>query len=96
MNEPKDLLDVYELYAGHVKATQASKKAKNLLNETQSAFMRFLLVGLGYQRKPKGRKMTNSDVQAARDFMKTQMVSQLLKSREALHTSCGRKKSPQL
>ena len=84
MNEPKDLLDVYELYAGHVKATQASKKAKNLLNETQSAFMRFLLVGLGYQRKPKGRKMTNSDVQAARDFMKTQMVSQLLKSREAI------------
>jgi hypothetical protein len=84
MNEPKDLLDVYELYAGHVNATQASQKAKNILNETQSAIMRFLLVGLGYQEKPKGRKMTSLEVQAAREFMKTLQVSQLLKAREAI------------
>jgi len=84
MNEPKDLLDVYELYAVHIKATQATQKAKNLLNETQSALMRFLLVGLGYQQKPNGRKMTSSEVQAAREFMKTQKVIQLLKSREAI------------
>jgi hypothetical protein len=46
--------------------------------------MRFLLVGLGYQEKPKGRKMTSSEVQAAREFMKTLQVSQLLKAREAI------------
>lgn len=84
MHEPKNLLDVYELYNEFIKATKDSKTAKNILSETQSAIMRFLLSGLGYEKKPSGRKMTRAEVEAAKEFMKTQKMNQLLNAHKAL------------
>jgi hypothetical protein len=84
MNEPKNLLDMYSLYSEYIKTTKDSKTAKNILNETQSAIMRFLLSGLGYKKKPNGRKMTSAEVENAKEFMKTQKVNQLLNALEAL------------
>ncbi len=84
MNEPKNFLDVYKLYSEYIKTTKDTKTAKNILNETQSAIMRFLLSGLGYKKKPNGRKMTSAEVEAAKEFMKTQKINQLLNAHKAL------------
>ncbi len=84
MSEPQNLFAVYELYSQHIKTIYASKKAQRIIQETQSAILRFLLLGLGYDKQPAGRKMTQAEKQAACEFMKTIPLNQLLKLNQAV------------
>ena len=83
MDKPKDLLAVYYLYEKHIKAIHNSKRAKNILNETRSAIVRPLLLGLGYPETIGGSKISNTETLAAKDFMKTQGLEKLLDARVA-------------
>ncbi|MEH2365172.1 hypothetical protein [Nostoc sp.] len=45
MSEPKSLLEVYEFYLQHIKTTYSGEKAQRIIQETQTAILRFLLLG---------------------------------------------------
>ncbi|MBW4549228.1 MAG: hypothetical protein KME25_33205 [Symplocastrum torsivum CPER-KK1] len=83
MDQPKHFFDVYCLYEKHIEATHDSKRAKNILSETRCAIMRPLLLGWGYQGKIGGSKIMPAEVQAAKEFMKTQKLEKLLDARKA-------------
>ncbi|MBC1224874.1 hypothetical protein GNF09_34425 [Nostoc sp. UCD120] len=84
MSEPKSLLEVYEFYLQHIKTTYSGEKAQRIIRETQTAILRFLLLGLGYDQLPTGRKMTEAEKQTAYEFMKTIPLSQLFGLSEAV------------
>ncbi len=83
MNKPKNLLNVYNLYVEHIQATHDSNRAKNILNETRSAIMRPLLVGLGYREMIGSSKLSRAEVNLAKEFMKTQPLEKLKEARQA-------------
>ena len=83
MDQPKNFFDVYCLYEKHIEATHDSKRAKNILSETRCAIMRPLLLGWGYQEKIGEGKIMLTEVQAAKEFMKTQKLEKLLDARKA-------------
>lgn len=84
---PKHLLDVYDLYIDYLQATHPTKTATNLIREIKYTFTSSLLVGLGYNYLPSGTKSTKAEVQAAKDFMRTQGVETLLDARIAQQQS---------
>ncbi|MCF4967147.1 hypothetical protein [Nostoc sp. CMAA1605] len=88
MNKPKDLLELYNRYEEHIQAIHDSKRAKNLLNETRSAVMRTLVVGLGYQGIIGTGKMSLAELNSTKEFMKTQGVEKLKEARMAFRQGC--------
>lgn len=81
--QPEHLLDVYDLYLEHLKATHSDKRATNFIREIWYTFTSCLLIGLGYNHVPSGTKLTQSEIQAARNFMKTRGLEILLDARIA-------------
>ncbi len=82
MEDPNDLLAIYILYTEHIKSTQNEKSAKGSIAKLQTAVIRFLLPGLGYEARPKGKKMSLLEVKLAKEFMQTQEIKILLEARE--------------
>lgn len=83
MKNPEHLLDVYELYINHLRAVHPPKRADNSIQEIWWTFTNCLLVGLGHSRIPGGTKMKKSEIQAVKDFMKTQDIEAILDARIA-------------
>lgn len=82
MENPNNLLAVYLLYTEHIKDTQKEKSAKETIAKLQTAVIRFLLPGLGYEYRPKGKKMSLLEVKSAKEFMETQAIKILFNARE--------------
>jgi len=77
MKIPTNILDVYLLYSEWIKAQYPSDRAKRIIQETRSAFQHFLIFGLGYNKYPAGRKMTQVEAQAAYEYMAKIPISSL-------------------
>lgn len=82
MELPNNLLDVYVLYSKYIKDTQKEKTAKENIAKLQTAIIRFLLPGLGYEARPKGKKMSLLEIKLAKEFMQTQAIKVLLDAKE--------------
>lgn len=81
MNQPKNLLEVYNLYEKHIQSTHNIKRARNILNETRSAIIRPLLVGLGYQKIIGTNKLSKAELDSAKAFMRKQGLDKLKEAR---------------
>ena len=84
MDHSQNLLGVWDFYQMHIGSKNNPAQTKRILNETQSAIMRILLKGLGYEQQPAGRKMTQAEVIAARAFMEALSTDKLLNGRAAM------------
>lgn len=84
MGCPQNLFEVWTLYQLHIESKNNPTQTRRILNETQSAIMRVLLRGLGYEQQPAGRKMTKAEVSAARAFMETLSAAKLIDARAAM------------
>lgn len=82
MESPDNLLDIYISYTEYIKATQKEKSATDTLAKLQTAVIRFLVPGLGYEARPKGKKMSLLEVKSAKEFMRTQPIKVLLRAAE--------------
>ncbi len=83
MAAPQNILEVWTLYQLHIETIHKPVKAKRILNESQSAVMRILLRGLGYEQQTTGRKMTQAEVNAAKAFMESLSIEKLIEGRTA-------------
>ena len=81
--QPQHLLDVYDLYLDHLKATYSEKRAANFTREIWYTFTSNLLIGLGYQHLPSGSKLTQVEIQDAQKFMRGKGLGTLLNARSA-------------
>jgi len=86
MAYPQNLFEVWTLYQLYIDAKNGSTQAKRILNEAQSAIMRILLRGLGYEQKQASTKMTRAEVSAAKAFMEGLGTDKLIGGRAAIET----------
>lgn len=89
MNYPQNLFEVWALYQQHIGMKKNPAQAKRILNEVQSAIMRILLKGLGFEQQPVSRKMTRAEVIAAKAFMESLSIDKLIAGRTAVEVGFG-------
>ena len=72
-----NLDQILELYFEEIRASYSPIQAERIINETRSAVFRIMLLKLGFKRLTNGRKMTGTEVELAKAYMKTITVLRL-------------------
>jgi hypothetical protein len=81
------------MYEEQIRAIYPVSQAERILNELRCATLRFWLSQLGFKRTTSGRKMTKSEIEAAKDFLKTLTVEVLLSARQTLQQAFQNQKA---
>ena len=90
-----NLLIVYLLYEQYIRQTCLPAHAQQILNILRSALFRIVLRGFGFQRLDPQRKMSQSETDAAQEFLETLPVRHLLQVHEKLHQGFEQLNTPQ-
>lgn len=84
MTKALTLFDARQDYWKYLQAHHSIEVTQRIWNEFNTAFLRYVLPQLGFQREDLTRKMTAAETEAALAFLKTQQIAVLLKFRVSL------------
>ncbi|MBD2365400.1 hypothetical protein H6G36_30375 [Anabaena minutissima FACHB-250] len=83
-NNPQNLWSAYQLYCAALPAIYSSQQLQRIINESNTAIFRYLLIAFGFQRQHPEKKMTLVETEAAQAFMQSLPISLLPQVRTAI------------